>query len=106
MTSAIRTSSEKLPARIFAMILAMGFDSPDADAEFTRNDLVLLPLEQPCQHLVFPRGQFCEPVLDYSRFGMARMFVVAANQSLANGTEQSVPVARLFDNITRPLSHR
>ena len=82
----------------------MGFDSPHADAEFTSNDLVLLPIEQPCQHLVFPRGQFCEPVLDYSRFGTARMFVAAANQSLANGSEQSVAVERLFEKIERPLS--
>src|SRR3984893_5042202 len=66
---------------------AMGFDSRHADAEFTSNDLVLLAIEQPCQHLVFPRGQFCESFLDYSRFGMARMFVAAANQSPANGSE-------------------
>jgi hypothetical protein len=36
---------------------AVDFDGSDADAEFIRDDLVLLPLEQPRQHFVFSLSQ-------------------------------------------------
>jgi hypothetical protein len=75
------------------------FNGSRANAKSVRDDLVWLPIEQICQHFLFPFAQGREPRSVHLCFGVSPTCVVAPRQRRANGSEQSVVVERRLEEV-------